>query len=548
MSKKLTAGVFLALSLMLIWSLPNATAEEKPQQNIEVQIHELQEQIQELESALERESNEEKAQELKAALEDKVKKLDILRDEFPQPKKSKWVFPEIHLGIEQTKGHLAELEHTLEVLEGSKPEMREAIQKKIAQKEAHLEELTAHLEHRTAEQERLLRSSQLRLEDKEGSIRQLKAKINELEHALERASTDKEAAELKGALSKNINKLELMAGLHKEPKWEFAELQIAIEQNRGHLNGLREVSGILKETGAGPDMMESIQVKMKQREEELVELTGHLEHRRADMKEERRKKKERAKLVIIPLKYANAVNLSEVITPFLTPSGAVAGDPDTNSLVIRDSPAGLEAAHLIIRELDVGEKMRERRVRRERRDRDRPDEERRERRERDRPRRENVITGKIIETGKEGLTIETEEGKATFHVPVRQKEDGTWIPFEELSHHVASLKVRSKVKVQWFRTEDSEKLWIRRVDTGEPKFIIGKVIEAGKEGLTIETGEGKVTFYVPLRKRDDGTRTPNEELSHHVASFEVGSKVKIQWIRGEDSKKLWIRRVEKVEK
>ena len=531
MSKKLTTAVFLALSLMLIWSL--ATAEEKPQQNIEVQIHELQEQIQELESALERESNEEKAQELKAALEDKVKKLDILRDEFPQPKKSKWVFPEIHLGIEQTKGHLAELEHTLEVLEGSKPEMREAIQKKIAQKEAHLEELTAHLEHRTAEQEK-------KLEDKEGSIRQLKAKINELEHALERASTDKEAAELKGALSKNINKLELMAGLHKEPKWEFAELQIAIEQNRGHLNGLREVSGILKETGAGPDMMESIQVKMKQREEELVELTGHLEHRRADMKEERRKKKERAKLVIIPLKYANAVNLSEVIAPFLTPSGAVAGDPDTNSLVIRDSPAGLETAHLIIRELDVGEKMRERIVRR-------PDEEWRERRERDRPRRENVITGKVIETGKEGLTIETEEGKATFHVPVRQKEDGTWILFEELSHHVASLKVGSKVKIQWYRGED-RKLWIRRVDTGEPKFIIGKVIETGEKGLTIETGEGKVTFYVPLRKREDGTRTPNEELSHHVASFEVGSKVKIQWIRGDDSKKLWIRRVEKVEK
>ena len=535
MSKKLTTAVFLALTLMLIWSLAHATAEEKPQQNIEVRIHELQEQIQELESAFKRASTDKEAAELKAALEDKVKKLDILKDEFPQPKKSKWLFPEIHLGIEQTKGHLAELEHTLEALEDAKPERRETIRQKIAQQEAHLEELAALLEKRTAEREK-------KLEDKEASIRELKAQIQELEYALERASTDKEAAELKGALNKNINKLEKLMSEFHQPKWEFAELQIAIERNRGHLNGLREVLGVLKETGAGPDMMRSIQVKMKQREEELVELTARLEQRRADT--ERKKTKERTKLVIISLKHANAVNLSEVIAPFLMPSGVISADPDTNSLVIRDAPAGLETAHMIIRELDVGEKMRERRVQR---DRDRPDEERRERRERDRPRRENVITGKVIETGKEGVTIETEEGKATFHVPVRKKEDGISIPFEELSHHVASLKVGSRVKIQWYRGED-RKLWIRRVDTGEPKFITGKVIETGKKGLTLETGEGKVTFYVPLRKREDGTRIPFEELSHHVASLKVGSKVKVQWIRGEDPKKLWIRKVEKVEK
>lgn len=535
MSRKLTTAIFLALSLMLIWSLANATAEEKPQKNIEVQIHELQEQIQELESALERESNEEKAKELKAALEDRVKKLDILRDEFPQPKKSKWMFPEIHLGIEQTKGHLAELEHTLEVLqdEGAKPEMREAIRKKIAQKEAHLEELTAHLEKRTAEQEK-------KLEDKEVPIRGLKAQIKELEQALKRVSSDERAAELKAALKRNVNKLEeLMMEFHQKPKWEFAELQIAIERTRGHLNGLREAVEVLKEEGAEPKRLKEMIAKIGKTEDELLELTAHLEQRRAEA--ERKKAKGRTKLVIISLKHANAVNLSEVIENFLTPSGVISADPDTNSLVIRDAPAGLETARVIIKELDVGEKMRERGERRRRGERDMP------RRERDRPRREGIITGKVIEAGKEGLTLESEGEKVTFYVPLRRKED-EMIPFEELSHHVSSLKIGSKVKVQWVRGDDSEKLWIRRVLTGEPRFTIGKVIKAGEKGLTIETGEGKVTFYVPLRKRDDGTLTPSEELSHYVASLKVGSKVKVQWIRGEDPKKPWIRKVEKVEK
>jgi len=296
---------------------------------------------------------------------------------------------------------------------------------------------------------------------------------------------------------------------------------------------LREAVEVLKKKGAESKRLEEMIAKLGKTEDELVELTTRLEHRRADA--ERKKAKGRTKLVIISLKHANAVNLSEVIENFLTPSGVIAADPDTNSLVIRDAPAGLETARVIIKELDVGEKMRERG-------------ERRRHGERDIPRREGVLTGKVIEAGKEGLTIESEGEKVTFYVPVRQKEDGTWIPFEELSHQVSSLKVGSKVKVQWIRGEDSEKLWIRRVLTGEPRFTIGKVIEAGEKALTIETEEGKVTFYVPLRKRDDGTLTPFEELSHHVASLKVGSKVKVQWIRGEDPKKPWIQKVEKVEK
>ena len=375
-----------------------------------------------------------------------------------------------------------------------------------------------------------------KLEEREAQIGELKEQIQEIRNALERDQSAEKVKELQDSLTEYSKQLDrLMAGSKKSPnpKGEFPDLERAIKQNREQLAKMKHA---LKEEGAAPDKLEGMQEKIKHKERELTELITHLEKRGADVK--RQKTRQRSKLVIISLKHANAVNLSKVIAKFLTPSGAIAAYPDTNALVIRDSPAGLETAHLIIRELDV---MRERGERRRRGD------ERRGRGEGDRPRREGGIAGKVIETGEKALTIETGEGKVTFYVPLRKREDGTSIPFEELSHHVASLKVGSQIKVQWMRREDSERLWIRRVDTGEPRFITGKVIEAGDKALTIETGEGKVTFYVPLRKREDGTRVPVKELSHHVASFEVGSTVKVQWIRGDDSEKLWIRRVEKVE-
>jgi len=56
---------------------------------------------------------------------------------------------------------------------------------------------------------------------------------------------------------------------------------------------------------------------------------------------------------MISLKHADALNLEEIIAKFLTPSGIIAADPDSNSLVIKDLPEGVETALKIIRELDV---------------------------------------------------------------------------------------------------------------------------------------------------------------------------------------------------
>ena len=77
---------------------------------------------------------------------------------------------------------------------------------------------------------------------------------------------------------------------------------------------------------------------------------------------------------------------------------------------------------------------------------------------------------------------------------------------------------------------------------------MGRVLEAGPFTLTIETVDGKekITLHVPLRERDDGTRTPSAELSAAVAALKVGSTVRVQWREGED--KLWIEKAPEVEK
>ncbi|HIE30712.1 TPA: hypothetical protein EYP66_25940 [Candidatus Poribacteria bacterium] len=99
------------------------------------------------------------------------------------------------------------------------------------------------------------------------------------------------------------------------------------------------------------EKIQELESALEERERELVELTARLEHKRADM--EREREKERPKLVMISLKHADALNLEEIIAKFLTPSGIIAADPDSNSLVIKDLPEGVETALKIIRELDV---------------------------------------------------------------------------------------------------------------------------------------------------------------------------------------------------
>jgi general secretion pathway protein D len=56
---------------------------------------------------------------------------------------------------------------------------------------------------------------------------------------------------------------------------------------------------------------------------------------------------------IIPLKYADAAEISEIVTPILSPSAQLATYPRTNSLVITDTSANIRHIAQVIQQLDV---------------------------------------------------------------------------------------------------------------------------------------------------------------------------------------------------
>jgi len=337
---------------MVVSWLSTASVRAESRENKETQIHQIQEAIKELEHALEHNPGSEKAGAWKESLQENKAKLDRLMGESRKTQKHRLIFPEIHLAIEQTEGHMVELRNVVKALHevGAGAEMLKAMQEKIALQELHLEELEAMLKQRRIEWEK-------ELEEKEAHIRELKAKKKELEAKLERESNEESARELKAAFKEYGQKIErLIANLNKteKPEWKFAEIQIALERTRGELNGVREAFKVMKAKSAQPGILEALQEKIAQREYQLTELTARFKNR----KEEAEKTKDRAKLTIISLKHANALILSEVIEKFLTPSGIIAAEPDSNSLVIKDLPAGLETALKIIKELDVRSRMR----------------------------------------------------------------------------------------------------------------------------------------------------------------------------------------------
>ena len=299
-------------------------------------------------------------------------------------------------------------------------------------------------------------------ESREAQIKQLRGQIGELEQALERADTDKEAAELKEKLQERRKKLERLMGESRKSQKsgeEFPEIQQAIRRANGNLEELRQAMKALKEEGGQPEKLKELQQKIAQEEKKLVELKNLLKKLRANA--EQKKDRPRTKLMFLPVEHANAQNLSKLIREFLTPLGIIVADPDTNIIVIKSTPGDLEIASAIIKNLDIP---------RRRGDRERPrgDQPRRRQEQEgraDRPGREEnggVFFGKVLKAGRESLTIKTRDSgeEVTLYVPVRRRDDGTNAPNEELSVHVSRLEPGSNVRVQW-RQGDVRRLIVR---------------------------------------------------------------------------------------
>ncbi len=295
-------------------------------------------------------------------------------------------------------------------------------------------------------------STDMLAEEKEGKsreaqIQELREQIKELEFALQRESNEEEAAKLKEKLQERRKEVESLmgeVGKPQKPKEDFPDIQEGIRQARADLDELRRAAKTLREEGGDAEKLEEIRRKIGVEERKLVELNTLLKARRA----EARQKKPETRLMFFRLEHANGENLSRIIGKFLTPAGIIMTDEDTNTLVIRDTPDGLEAASEIVKNLDIPRR--------------RATSERAER-PRDRAESENFFFGTVLEAGEESLTIKTRDlgETVTLHVPARRREDGTSVVNEELSKLVASFQVGTPVRVQYRRGED--KLWIQRV-------------------------------------------------------------------------------------
>ena len=316
MSQKFTATIFFALSFAVISSWVSADEETETQ---------------------------------KQSVKETVK----LTDERPttevgEPEKSHGEITDemVHDRLVELHEQLAELKRAAENLRetGDDAERLVEVEEEIARQERERKKLTAQMKHGAKKRHS---------EDGEAQIHNLRRAIEELRHALEHHPDSPKADAWREALHEHEERLEsLMAEFHETPrdKRRFPDIEDAIELTEMELMELRHMAEDLRE-GERPDKLEMVEHEIAEREERLEELSDHLEEMRTEHKQGKARAKD--KLAIFRLKHADALELAEVIEPFLTHSGVIAVYLPSNALVIRDSRIGLEAVHMIIKSLDM---------------------------------------------------------------------------------------------------------------------------------------------------------------------------------------------------
>jgi chromosome segregation ATPase len=336
MSRKLTTAACLILSFMMISWLAQSIADE----GREARVGELQERIQELEQALARETNGERKLELKGALEEHHQALRRLKtSQEPRGESS-----ELGMAIKQTQEQIVKLQTQMDA---ATPERRKELEPQLARKKAQLQELMAHLERQRAGREWTPDKQEVR-------IRQIQGAIKELRYGLEHHPDSEKAESWRKSLREYEQQLERLMAERNEVnrlEGEFSELRQAIAQTEREIEVLTHRLEDMEASGVESEESEEIERELHRRERHLEELIGALEERQADTRPQ-------AKLVIFRLEHANVLSLGDVIERFLTHAGVIAADVESNSLIIRDTLAGLKDAETIIKALDVPKRKR----------------------------------------------------------------------------------------------------------------------------------------------------------------------------------------------
>lgn len=445
-------------------------------------------------------------------------------------------------------------------------------------------------------------------EDMGAQIRELQGTIEELEYALEHNPDSEKAEKWKVSLKKSKQKLEqLMPEFReytksKKSERKFPELEIAIDHTREQIKELIQEAAALKEEGAEPEKLKELEDKIDKKERELEKLLAHLEKRRADTRrkkelDEKEAQIHRLKGTIKELEYAlehhpdseevgeweaslkeSRQKLERFMAEFRKIRKPKGRFPELEMAIDRTRGQLEELRHAAKALKEKGEK---------------PDKLEELQKKIARKERELVmLTGRMrrekaeVERGKAKVHPELvivslehahapnlaeiiEEFLTEYGIIVADPDTHSLVikdlpaGLEDAEKIIRALDVprrrivRERGRLRIYR-EDRERADRDRAEREDREranrdraervnFFIGKVLEAGAEALTMKTREGrKVTLFVPLRKKEDGTWTQYEELSQVVASLDVESTVKVLWRRAED--KLWIRRVTRVER
>lgn len=338
-----------------------------------------------------------------------------------------WAKEELDRAIRQARGNIRELSTALE---------REPKAEKAEQRKAALEEYQAQLKQLLGQ------------------------RFPEIQQAIKGAEDDLQQLRAKAKKSQGEHRPEIENKLHQAEK-QLVKYRHLLEERLANLNNQPEISAEerVRQLEGSIKELEYV-LEHRPKSEKRKQWSRQLEQNRRQLDEiyrKNRRKPERPgkQLQIIHLKYAQAGNLAEIISAFLSKDGVVVADQDTDSVVVRDTGEGVETAMAIVKALDIP-KARKHRREHGKQEKQKEDEDRVS---------EEVFFGQLLKKQDGSITIKTRDGQEEVNLWIPIGEDGKLV--DDFVQLTDQLEIGAMIKVRWQWRK--ERRWLRGLDHFEPE-------------------------------------------------------------------------------
>ena len=299
------------------------------------------------------------------------------------------------------------------------------------------------------------------LEEYQAQLKQLLGqRFPEIQQAIKGAEDDLQQLRAKAKKSQGEHRPEIENKLHQAEK-QLVKYRHLLEERLANLNNQPEISAEerVRQLEGSIKELEYV-LEHRPKSEKRKQWSRQLEQNRRQLDEiyrKNRRKPERPgkQLKIIHLKYAQAGNLAEIISAFLSEDGVVVDDQDTNSVVVRDTGGGVETAIAIIKALDI---PKARKHRHEPREREEHEEDKAEA-------RENVFFGQLLKKQDRSISIRTRDGQEEVNLFIPIREDGKLV--DDFAEFIDQLEIGAMIKVRW--QWRNEQRWLRRLEHFKPE-------------------------------------------------------------------------------